>query len=139
MIFCRRPTGSGSAVAGVVNIDDSDISPSRFASPVVVTTRVRLLVVLSPPLLAELAARRLAPLDVLVVIAAEGTPVPAGHYDVVVRNVTLPAGVSADLVVDLPSPAGSSPHGTTVGELVAVDRLEEVADLLADRWPVAGS
>ncbi|MCI3949103.1 MAG: hypothetical protein K0R11_1037 [Acidimicrobiales bacterium] len=123
----------------MVNIDDSDVSLSRFASPVVVTTRVRLLVVLSPPLLAELAARRLAPLDVLVVIAAEGTPVPAGHYDVVVRNVTLPAGVSADLVVDLPSPAGSSPRGTPVGELVTLDRLEEVADLLADRWPVPGS
>jgi hypothetical protein len=139
MIFCRHPTGPRVRVPSVVKIDDLDVPSSRFASRVVATTRVRLLVVLSPPLLAELAARRLAPLDVLVVIAAEGTPVPAGHYDVVVRNVTLPAGVSADLVVDLPSPAGSPPQGTPVGELVTLDRLEEVADLLADRWPVPGS
>ena len=103
----------------------------------VVTTRVRLLVVLSPPLLADLAARRLAPLDVLVVIAAEGTPVPEGHYDVVVRNVPLPAGVTGDLVVDLPAPAGTSPSTTCAGELVAVDRLDDVADLLATRWPPA--
>ena len=104
----------------------------------VVTTRVRLLVVLSPPLLADLAARRLAPLDVLVVIAAEGTPVPAGHYDVVVRNVWLPAGVTGDLVVELPAPAGTAPFAATAGELVAVDRLDDVADLLARRWPAAG-
>ena len=119
----------------MLKIDDSDIRGSEFASPVVVTTRVRLLVVLSPPLLAELAARRLAPLHVLVVIAAEGTPVPVGHYDVVVRNVPLPPGVSGDLVVELPSPEGSAPDGPTTGELVALDRLEDVAGLLADRWP----
>jgi hypothetical protein len=123
----------------VVKIDDSDTRRTRFASPVVVTTRVRLLVVLSPPLLAELAARRLAPFDVLVVLAAEGTPVPPGHYDVVLRNVTLPPGVSGDLVVDLPAPAGSSPQASTTGELVVLDRLDEVADLLADRWAESGS
>jgi hypothetical protein len=117
----------------LLKIDDSVTSRSRFACPVVVTTRVRLLVVLSPPLLADLAARRLAPLDVLVVIAAEGTPVPEGHYDVVVRNVSLPAGVTSDLVVDLPPPAGASLSGTAAGELVAVDRLDDVADLLASR------
>jgi hypothetical protein len=103
---------------------------------VVVTTRVRLLVVLSPPLLADLAARRLAPLDVLVTLAGEGTPVPPGHYDVVVCNVSLPAGVSGDLVVELPPPAGTAVTGTTARELVTVDRLEAVTDLLADRWPL---
>jgi hypothetical protein len=101
---------------------------------VVVTARVRLLVVLSPPLLADLAARRLAPLDVLVVIAADGTPVPPGHYDVVVRNVSLPAGVSGDLVVDLPPPAGTPAAGAAAGELVALERLDDVADLLTARW-----
>ncbi len=136
-----RPPARSAAVSArhTVNIDDSDVPATRFASVVVVTTRVRLLVVLSPPLLAELAARRLAPLDIVVVIAAEGTPVPAGHYDVVVRNVALPPGVSGDLVVDLPPPAGSSPRGSTDGEFVMLDRLEEVAELLADRWPTDGS
>ena len=119
----------------LLKIDDSDTRRSRFPLPVVVTTRVRLLVVLSPPLLADLAARRLAPLDVLVVIAAEGTPVPEGHYDVVVCNVPLPAGVTGDLVVDLPSPAGTDRTHTATGELVTVDRLDDVADLLAHRWP----
>ena len=99
----------------------------------VVTTRVRLLLVLSPPLLAELAARRLAPLDVLVVIAAEGTPVPAGHYDVVVCNVALLPGVTADLVVELPPPPGAAPTTATGGQRVVLDRLEDVAVLLARR------
>jgi hypothetical protein len=118
----------------MLKIDDSDTWRSRFPFPVVVTTRVRLLVVLSPPLLADLAARRLAPLDVVVLIAADGTPVPEGHYDVVVRNVSLPPGVTGDLVVDLPAPAGTSPSTTCAGELVAVDRLDDVAELLAARW-----
>lgn len=102
------------------------------------TAPVLLLVVLSPPLLAELAAR-LAPSELVVVVAAEGAPVPAGHYDVVVRNVSLPAGVTADVVVDLPAPAGPAPAtGTpTAGEVVALDRLEDVAALLAARWPSA--
>jgi hypothetical protein len=118
----------------LLNFDDSDIAPSQFACAVVVTARVRLLVVLSPPLLADLAARRLAPLDVLVVIAADGTPVPPGHYDAVVRNVSLPAGVSGDLVVDLPPPAGTPATGAAAGELVALERLDDVADLLTARW-----
>jgi len=120
--------------AALLNIDDSDTWRSRFPLPVVVTTRVRLLVVLSPPLLADLAVRRLAALDVLVVIAAEGTLVPEGHYDVVICNVSLPPGVTGDLVVELPAPAGTAPSGTTARELVALDRLEDVADLLARRW-----
>jgi hypothetical protein len=118
----------------LLKIDDSDIGATQFPLPVVVTTRVRLLVVLSPPLLADLAARRLAALDVLVVIAAEGTLVPEGHYDVVLCNVSLPPGVTGDLVVELPAPAGTSPTGTAARELVALDRLEDVADLLARRW-----
>ena len=101
----------------------------------VVTTRVRLLVVLSPPLLGELAARRLAPLDAVVEVVAEGASVPEGHFDVVLRNVPLPAGVSGDLIVDLPPPAGAAASGGAAGEFVALDRLEEVAALLADRWP----
>ena len=135
-MILRPPTGGRPAPTrdSMLNIDDSDILSGGFACAVVVTTRVRLLVVLSPPLLAELAARRLAPLDVLVVIAAEGTPVPPGHYDVVVRNVSLPAGVTANLVVDLPPPAGTAMAETTAGELVTLDRLDEVADLLAGRW-----
>lgn len=100
----------------------------------VVTTRVHLLVVLSPPLLAELAARRLAALDVDVVVAGEEGPGPEGHYDVVLRNVALPVGVSADLVVDLPTEAGGGPLTAATGELVSVDRLDDVADLLARRW-----
>ena len=118
----------------LLKIDDSDTWCSRFPLPVVVATRVRLLVVLSPPLLADLAARRLAALDVLVLIAAEGTPLPEGHYDVVVCNVSLPPGVTGDLVVELPAPAGTAPIDTTAGELVALDRLEDVAGLLARRW-----
>jgi hypothetical protein len=100
------------------------------------TAPVSLLVVLSPPLLAELAARRLAPFELTVV--GEGAPVPPGHYDVVVRNVALPEGVTADLVVDLPAPVGVPPVGGTTGEVVALDRLEDLADLLAARWPAAG-
>ena len=117
----------------MLKIDDSSRLRSEFASPVVVTTRVRLLVVLSPPLLGELTGRRLASLGALVVIAAEGAPVPAGHYDVVIRNVTLPAGVSGDLVVELPPPAGTGPAERTAGELVALDRLDDVAQLLSRR------
>ena len=126
------------AISALLKIDDSDIAELGFPCAVVVTTRVRLLVVLSPPLLAELAARRLAALDVLLVIAAEGTLVPDGHYDVVVRNVSLPPGVTGDLVVDLPATAGTAPAGTSAGELVALDRLEDVADLLARRWTPEG-
>ncbi len=117
-----------------LNIDDSHIRAPGFPSPVVVATRVHLLVVLSPPLLAELAARRLAAMDVDVVIAAEGELAPEGHYDVVIRNVGLPRGVSGDLVVDLPVEAGGAPLAATSGELVEVDRLEDLADLLARRW-----
>lgn len=132
MIFGPRPLLDRRP--SMLKIDDSDRGGSQFPCAVVVTTRVRLLVVLSPPLLADLAARRLAALDVLVVIAAEGTLVPEGHYDVVVRNVPLPPGVTGDLVVELPAPAGTAPTLTTTGELVALDRLEDVADLLARRW-----
>lgn len=117
----------------MLRIDDSGTRRCGFAATVVVTTRVRLLVVLSPPLLAELAARRLAPLDVLVLIAAEGTSVPAGHYDVVVRNVPLPPGVTGDLVVELPAPPDAAPGDPPSGERVVLDRLEDVADLLACR------
>jgi hypothetical protein len=119
----------------MLNIDDSATTQHRFASSVVVTTGVHLLVVLSPPLLAELVARRLAPLDVVVVVAAEGGPVAAGHYDVVVGNVALPPGVSADLVVALPAPAGAAPLPETAGERVSVERVDDVAELVARRRP----
>jgi hypothetical protein len=129
----RAPTAS------LLNIEDSGIGRSSFPSPMVVTTRVHLLVVLSPPLLAELVARRLEPLDVEVAIVAADEPVPEGHYDVVVRNVALPPGVSADLVVDLPSPdRAGPPMATPEGEPVSVDRIDEVADLLVRRWPSLG-
>ena len=119
----------------LLKIDDSERGAAEFPSLVVVTTRVRLLVVLSPPLLGELAARRLAPLDLVVEVVAEDASVPEGHFDVVLRNVPLPPGVSGDLIVDLPPPAGAAAGGGAAGEFVALDRLEEVAALLADRWP----
>jgi hypothetical protein len=100
----------------------------------VATHRISLLLALSPPLLAQLAVRRLASCDVLVVVAAEGAPVPPGHHDVVVRNRALPPGVTGDLVVDLPPPVEAAPMGTTPGEeVVELDRLEDLADLLAAR------
>ncbi len=116
-------------------IDDSDTGAARFPSLVVVATRIRLLVVLAPPLLAELAARRLAPLDVVVVVPAGDGAVSAGHYDAVIRNVALPPGVTADLVVDLPAPAGFAVGAVAGnGEVVAFDRIDEVAALVARRW-----
>ena len=135
MNFGARPPAAGSRRGSLDNIDDSDPTPGRFPAPVVVTTRVHLIVVLSPPLLAELAARRLAALDVDVVVAGEDTPGLEGHYDVVLRNAELPVGVSGDLVVDLPIEAGGGPLTAAAGELVSVDRLDDVADLLARRWP----
>jgi hypothetical protein len=120
----------------LLNIDDSGTGRPGFPSLVAVTTRVHLLVVLSPPLLAELVARRLEAVDVEVAVVAEGTPVPEGHHDVVVRNVALPPGVSGDLVVDLPSPdRAAPPMAAPLGEPVSVGRVDEVADLLVRRWP----
>jgi hypothetical protein len=135
MILRRRRAWPSRAGVSILNIDDSEIRTQGFPSLVVVATRVHLLVVLSPPLLAELAARRLAAMDVHVVIAADGGPSPEGHYDVVIRNVGLPTGVLGDLVVDLPAEAGGAPPTAAPGELVSVDRLDDVADLLARRWP----
>jgi hypothetical protein len=104
----------------------------------VATPRCSLLLALSPPLLAELGVRRLSSRDLLVVVAPDGAPVPPGHYDVVVRNRALPPGVTGDLVVDLPAPVGAAPMGTTPGdEVVELDRLEDLADLLAARWSPA--
>jgi hypothetical protein len=121
----------------LLRIDDSDTRSQRLACGVVATSRVHLLVLLSPPLLAELATRRLAPSRLAVVVVAAGAPVPPGHYDVVVRNIALPEGVTADLVVDLPAPAGAALAPSTAGEVVALDRLEDLAGLLAARWPSA--
>jgi hypothetical protein len=124
-----------SPAASLLNIDDSGTGRPGFPSLVVVTTRVHLLVVLSPPLLAELVARRLAALDVDVAVA-DAAPVPEGHYDVVVRNVAVPTGVSGDLVVDLQSPdRAAPPPATPLGEPVSVDRVDDVAELLVSRWP----
>jgi len=119
----------------LLKIDDSDICSGRLACRVA-TPAVSLLLVLSPPLLAELAVRRLVHRGLRVVVAAEGLPVPPGHYDVVVRNLTVPAGVTCDLVVDLPADTGVVPTGTSAGEVVALGRLEDLADLLDLRWPL---
>jgi hypothetical protein len=121
----------------LLNIDDSDVAPARFPPDVAAAPPVHLLVVLSPPLLAELAGRRLAATDVNVDVAPEGGPQPAGHYDVVVRNVPLAAGVTGDLVVDLPVASGDAPSAAGTGERLSVERLDDVADLLARRWPPA--
>jgi hypothetical protein len=118
----------------LLKIDDSESPCPGFSCAVVVKTRVRMLVVLSPPLLAELAARRLAPLDVHLVMAADDTPVPAGHYDAVLRNVPLPPDVSGDLVVDLPPPAGTPPVGGAFEDQVVLDRLDDVAGVLVRRF-----
>ena len=69
------------------------------------------------------------------VVAAESAPVPDGHYDVVVRNVALPRGVSGGVVVELPPPTGAAPVTAAAGERVWVDRIEDVAGVLAGRWP----
>jgi hypothetical protein len=107
-----------SPAASLLNIDDSGTGRPGFPSLVVVTTRVHLLVVLSPPLLAELVARRLAALDVDVAVA-DAAPVPEG-----------------DLVVDLQSPdRAAPPTATPLGEPVSVDRVDDVAELLVSRWP----
>jgi hypothetical protein len=93
-------------------------------------------VALRPPLLAELAARRLASLDVAVVVLTGDGAAP-GHYDAVIRNVALPPGVIAELVVDLPAPVGTAASaGSGSGQLVALG-IEEVAELVARRWGVA--
>jgi hypothetical protein len=118
----------------MLNIDDSWFRSSDFSSVVVAASRVHLLVVLSPPLLAELAVRRLAPLDASVVMAAGDTPAPAGHYDAVVRNGPLPPGVTAEVVIDLTPPAGAPPVAGTTGEREVLDRLDDVADLLRRRF-----
>jgi hypothetical protein len=122
----------------LLRIDDSDTPPQRFPSPVVVAAPpVHVLVVLTPPLLSELAARRLAAPDVDVQISQEGGAQPEGHYDVIVRNVPLAAGVTGDLVVDLPVASGDAPSAAATGERMSVERLDDVADLLARRWPPA--
>ena len=83
--------------------------------------------------------RRLAPLDASVVMAADDTPAPAGHYDAVVRNGPLPPGVTAQILIDLPPPAGAPPVAGTTGEREVLDRLDDVADLLRRRFFGASS
>jgi hypothetical protein len=133
----RRP--GPVARARLLNIDDSGARSRGFPSVVVLGTRVHLLVVLSPPLLAELAVRRLAALDASVVAVADDDRAPAGHYDAVVRNVPLPPDVTAQIVIDLPPPAGAPPVAAAAEEREVLDRLDDVAELLARRFFGASS
>jgi hypothetical protein len=119
----------------MLKIDDSHPAAREFAVAVATTTRRRLLVVLAPPLLSELASRLLSRSDIEVVVPDDdGFPPPGMRYDGVVRNVSLPQEVAVALVVDLPSPDGS-PVPTVDGDVVVLERLGEVVDLLARRWP----
>src|SRR5215213_9101716 len=126
----------GTARVLMLKIDDSSDADRRFAIAVATTTRWRLLVVLAPPLLSELACRLLARSDIEVVVAGpDGVLPPGERYDGAVRNVALRPDVAVSLVVDLPSAEGPRSGAPAGPEVVVLERLSDVVELLARRWP----
>ena len=127
----------GTASVLMLNIDDSSDAARRFPVAVATTTRWRLLVVLAPPLLSELACRLLARSDIEVVVVGPDGVLPHGErYDGAVRNMALRPDVDVSLVVDLPSAEGPRPGVPAGPEVVVLERLSDVVELLSRRWPV---
>jgi hypothetical protein len=99
---------------------------------------LRVLLAVSPPLLGDLLARRIALEGVEVVLLGELRELGAtdSHFDIVVTTGLPPARIEANAVLRLPSPtrAGTTGSLLTAGELerVRVDRPSDVVELVRE-------
>lgn len=101
--------------------------------------RVRVVVAVRPPMLAEVLSKVLGRPDLEVVVYPERKLRRTPHFDVAVVTGALPEGLAADIVIRLPEDTGPTGLGAVEtsegGEVVRLRGLPDLVELLDSVLP----